>query len=64
MGHEFSLSGSIALFGAMTASMEKAVLEGPVFGEIHPKGAFQHLLDRHLIILTSKVSPSLILFFR
>src|SRR6516162_2011865 len=33
---QFSLPGRIRAFGAMTASMEETVLEGPMLGEIHP----------------------------
>jgi len=40
VGHQFSSAGLLA-FGAVAAGMEKAVLEGPMFGEIHPAIVFQ-----------------------
>ena len=36
VGDPFSLSGSVAAFGAVAASMEEALLESPMRGEIHP----------------------------
>ena len=36
VGDQFSLSGSVGAFGAVAASVEETMLEGPMFGEIHP----------------------------
>ena len=36
VGDEFLLSGSVGAFGAVAASVEETMLEGPVLGEIHP----------------------------
>src|SRR5260370_31859508 len=40
IGDRFALPGSIGLLGAVLASVQKPVFEGPVFGEIHPAVGF------------------------
>jgi hypothetical protein len=40
VGDEFPFSGRVAAFGAVAASVEEAMLEGSVFGEIHPAVVF------------------------
>ena len=36
VGDQLSLAGSVGLFGAVPAGMEKSVFEGPMFRQIHP----------------------------
>ena len=36
IGNRLAHSVRVDLFGTMTAGVEKSVLEGPVFGQIHP----------------------------
>ena len=36
VGDEFPLSGRVGAFGAVATGVEEALLEGPVFGQIHP----------------------------